>query len=236
MDGSRPKRKSSSGVAEAVRRLQKKSRTRNLQVEAEQSTVACAVCNKTNAVTVNCSICELPLHRLCSNDVLGALSLNEDGAQIEDLGNRSFCSRKCYDTYHLVSPRNSDSGRDRTAQRELLWIDQMEEEKTEEQLPVQLPSFQFSSESEVEEDTSCLVMSPSASADDTLSPSELSDEWIMKEMVCFTPTEEDWMDNKLYKTVGSTLLQGKVTQIKLTKKNDPTTKQYLVRCQLHYTF
>ena len=231
MDRSRPKRKSSSGVAEAVRRLQKKPRTRIVQVEAEQSRVACAVCNKTNAVTVNCSMCELPLHRLCSNDVLGSLNLNEDGAQIEDLGNRSFCSRKCYETYHLVSPRSSETARDRAAQRELLWMDQVEEEKTDESLSVQLSSFQFSSESEVEQDTSTLVLSPCASAEyDTLSPPVVSDELIMKEMVCFTPTEEDWMDKKLYKTVGSTLLQGKVTQIKLTKKNDPTTKQYLVCC------
>lgn len=199
MSESRPKRKSSSGVAKAVSLLQKKQRSKKqpLQVEEAQS-VACAVCNKTAAVTVKCSICECPLHRLCSNDVISSLSMNEGAAQVEDLGDRSFCSRECYHAYRPMTQVDDGSSQDRPTQRQLLWRAQAEDV----QPPPQLPP----------------------------APPIVSDDWIMAEMVSFCPKDEDWMDKKVYKAVGPTILNGKVTQIKFIKlkKDVPPVKQYLV--------
>lgn len=214
----RPKRKSSSGVARAVSLLQKKPRNKKqpLQVEEVQA-VACVVCNKTAEVTVKCSICERPLHRLCSNDVFSSLRIHEGAAQLEDLGDRSFCSRECYHTYHPMTQIDDGSSQNRPTQRQLLWRDQVEDRES------------------LSGTTSDVVPPPelppeSSTAHEVMPPPVGSDDWIMAEMVSFCPKDEDWMDKKVYQAVGPTMLNGKVTQTRFIKpkNNDPPIKQYMV--------
>ena len=249
MNQPRAKRKSSAGVAEAVRLLQKKPRRNKTQVAEEQKkstitpTIACAVCDVTEGVSVQCSNCSRQLHRLCSNDICVSLNVNENGVQAEDFGDQSFCSRECYSAFIPTSSMRQFQG----VNRPLFGTNVLEEqhpvhnedimEEPEVQLHLQDLNLQDCEREEAQENSTHLDSTCSSSIEEswTTPPSNVSDTWILKQMVNFCPTKEDWMDNKTYKTVGPTTLVGKVTEMKLIRKNDPTSKLYLV-CKLEANF
>ena len=226
MDQPRAKRKSSAGVADAVRLLQKcRKKKPQVQEEEKNSSSICAVCNGTEDVTVECSQCKRQLHRICSNDIYRSLNIYVNGAQVEDFGDQSFCSRVCYRAFNQIGYMQQPSNE---VNRELLWID---EEETNIVPEIQVDEEEVQAEEAQEGSTLFDSTTPPSPFQETLvtPPSNASDAWIMKQMVSFCPTKEDWMDKKTYKTVGSTTLIGRVTETKRTRKNDPTSILYLVR-------
>jgi hypothetical protein len=169
--------------------------------------------------------------------------VNENGVQAEDFGDKSFCSRECYSA---LNPRSSMKqiqgvnrplfGTDFLVEQRPIDIEDITEEP-ELQLNLQDLNLQNSEREEAQENSTHLDSTCASSLEEswTTPPPNVSDTWILKQMVNFCPTKEDWMDNKTYKTVGPTTLVGKVTEMKLIRKNDPTSKLYLV-CTLEAYF
>jgi hypothetical protein len=192
------------------------------QVTAAQIEEKCATCGESDSLGLGseCHSCRRKMHHFCSHDVCTSLNIIENGVQIHEFRDKCFCSKECYHrSFHQDSQTSTNAN-----------VAAFSSISTSARTTTGCNAANSTSRvttsllEHATEVAHALVEEPPV--EPSSSPNDPNDPLLLK-MVAFCPLEEPWMNKKLYRSVGSTLLIGTVTRLKIEKKTGETQYQVI---------